>query len=329
MVRLNLPGWVAIGWVICLGMASAEPLPLVRIGVVGYVGDATNYIALDRGYFEQEGIRVESRKNPAGLHSLRQIIRGELDIGAVAPTPIIYSTMGRFDEAPDFRIVASILESTSLNNLVILDTDAIPGPGHLSGKRLALTKGSASEYFWYVFALAQGIDPNGPVIEHLQVPKMAEAAKSGKIDAAIAWTPFHLDIMVAVETPAASYSGEDIYTTSWLVVARPDYIERHPERVRAYLRALLRAEADINRAPAEAAVVHARYTNSTPEQLVAHYPLLEFNLALSESLVVNLSQQALWAQQRGYVVGEIPDFRNYINQLPLKEISPGSIKLLE
>ncbi|MCW8889782.1 MAG: ABC transporter substrate-binding protein [Sedimenticola sp.] len=316
----------------CLGTLSlgqADELPKVRVGMVNFVGEATNYYAYKKGLFKAEGIDVIIKRNPAGVQSLKQVIRGEIDIGTVAPTPIIFAAMGRFDLPPDFHIVASILESTSLNNVVILDSQKIPHPRQLRGKRLALTPGTASEYFWHVFALANQIEPDGPVIVPMRVTEMTEAARQGSIDAAVAWTPINLDIMRAAGAHARSYSGEDIYTTSWLVVARPDYIRQHPDRVEAYLRALGKAQEVMLSQPETVAETHAQKLNKSTDELSDLYALLEFDLSLNESLIINLSQQAVWAKNNGYVSGEVPNFRNFINTDILESMRPENIRLLE
>lgn len=308
---------------------TAETLPAVRVGVIGYIGDATNFQALDKKYFNDEGIQVELRHNLTGVQSLKQVIQGEIDIGAVAPTAIVYAAMGRYEMSPDFRIVASILDSTNLNNVVVLDSNSIPTPQHLAGKRLALTKGTASEYFWNVFARANDIDPNSPIKITMDVPEMAAAASRNEFDAAVAWTPFHLSIMNAVDTPAISFSGDNIYTTSWLVVVRPDYLKRYPDRVRAYLRALLRAEKDLHQQPGDVAKVHSRYNGVPADLLADYYSLVHFHLGITESLILNLSQQADWALQEGYAEGDAPNFRSFIDDSILRQVYPQSIKLLE
>ncbi len=328
-MNINIPMRLFCLSIIMSSVLSAETLPTVRVGVIGYVGDATNFQAFDKEYFNDEGIRVELQRNSTGVQSLKQVIQGEIDIGAAAPTAIVYAAMGRYKIPPDFRIVASILDSTNLNNIVVLDTNLIPTPKHLAGKRLALTEGTASEYFWHVFARANNIDPNSPKKIAMDVHDMAAAASRHEIDAAVAWTPFHTGVMKAVDTPAVSFSGDNIYTTSWLVVARPDYIKRYPERVSAYLRALLRAEKDMSESSRDIAKVHSRYNGVPADLLNDYYSLLNFHLGLTESLILNLTQQADWALQEGYAEGEVPDFRAFMDTSVLRQFYPRSIKLLE
>lgn len=309
--------------------SNAEPLTKVKLGIVSYIGDATNYHAFRSGYFEEEGLDVSLVKNSAGVHSLKQVVQGEIDIGAVAPTPVVYLAMGRIKLPPNFRIIASVIQSTNLNHLIILDKTIHPTVASLEGKRLGIQRQTASEYFWYNAALAHNFDPDKVELINIPTPELANAAKNKEIDAAIAWSPFHQDVLNAVDTPSLHISGSHFYTTWWLVVVRPEFLEKQPEAVEAYLRALARSESDLKRDPLSVAAFHTELVESTPEQLIENYNDVVFDLSITESQIINLSEQGKWALSKGYVKGEVPDFRKYFDISALDKVKPLSIRLLE
>ena len=311
------------------GHAQSSKGTIVRVGIDTSITSATAHHAFESGYFKDEGLEIRFTPNSAGIQSLRQVLAGELDIGSVAPTPIVYAAAGERGLSPNFRIFASILESNRLNNLIILNSEEIADPSLLAGRRLAVTAGTGSEYLWSKMALAFGIAPDSPRIVDMPVPKMAEAARQGMIDAAVAWSPYHLKIAEEAGTRAKVFSGARYHTTGWLAVAQPGYIEKHPDRIAGFLRAMLRAEADLLATPEIVASNHAKNSCLAAEELQERYGDVQFRLSLSESLVVNLSQQFAWARRQGYVTGPMPDFASFLHRDGLDAVRPDAVKLLE
>lgn len=309
--------------------SHAAPLTKVKLGIVSYVGDATNYYAYRAGFFADEGLDVELVFNSAGVQSMRQVARGEIDIGGVAPTPIVYLAMGRIKMPPNIRVIASVIHSTKLNNVIILDSNRHPELKDLAGKRLGLQALTASEFFWYNAAIAHDLDPDSVEIVDIPTPKLAQAAADGIIDAAVAWSPFHHDVVRAVDTPTRLIDGGSFYTTAWHIVVRPDYLQANPDVVRGYLRAMLRAENVMRENPELVAKIHAELVESSPAQIMENYGNVVFDLNLSESDLLNLSQQGEWALRYGYVSGAIPNFRDYYATEPLRSIKPQAVRLLE
>ena len=308
---------------------SAASLTKVKLGIVSYVGDATHYYAYRSGYFTDEGLDVELVINKAGVQSMKQVVNGEIDIGAVAPTPIVYLAMGRIKMPPNIRVIASIMHSTRMNHVIILDKNKHPELKDLAGKRLGLQAQTASEFFWHNAAIANDLDPESVTIVDIPTRDLARAAAEGRIDAAVAWSPFHQDVMRAVDTPSINIDGGSFYTTAWHIVVRPDYLQQNPEVVQSYLRAMLRAENDIREDSAPIAKFQSELVGSSTQELVESYKDVVFDLNLSESDLINLSQQGEWALKKGYVTGEVPNFRLYLDPAPLKSVKPQAIKLLE
>jgi|GEM_PF-3961438 len=326
--------------VACGVLFSAMPLPQnavaadgdlkkVRLSIVAFLGDATMFYAYRKGLFAEEGLDIELVRYKAGARSLRAVVEGEIDIGAVAPTPIVYTAMGRTGFKPDFRVFASILNSTHLNNLVVLDRNKIRNVQDLSGKRLALQKGTASEFFWHRMALANHLDTGKVTIVDIPTPDIPEKAKEDLFDAAVAWTPYHLSLIKNTSTPVEVYSGENFYTTSWLAIAKPAFIKENPDIIDGFLRALKRAQDQLFENPISVAAVQSELGNASPAELVENYKTVTFSLGLTESLLVNLAQQGSWALQKGYVTEPVPDFHDYLDLAPLMRVAPESVLLLQ
>ena len=301
----------------------------VHLGVVAFIGEAVNFHALHKGYFKQEGLNLKVHINPSGKNSLHKLVNGELDICTAETVPVVYNAMKGGGGLPEFKIVASILESSGMNNLVLADVRKTPSVKDLSGKTLALAKGTSSDYSWYMFALMHGIDTSKIKIMDMPVPDMPEAAASGMIDAAVAWTPYHKHILENVSPHGKSIQIKRVYTTNWLVLARPELLNDRPEAVSKYLAALLRSERDFLKDPENVARSHSEYVAQTVSELMEGYSRLRVDLSLTETTLINLYKTAYWAKQNGYAKGPIPDFRSFMDKDPLLNLSPRSVRLLQ
>ncbi|RKF19977.1 ABC transporter substrate-binding protein [Alginatibacterium sediminis] len=307
----------------------ADELNTVKVAMVNFVGDATLYYAYREGYFIDEGLDIELVHNSAGVESMKQVIAGEVHIGTVAPTPIVYLAQGRISLPNDIRIVANIYRSSNLNSLVILDSEQNPDPASLVGKKLGLQQQTAAEYFWYRVTVANNINPDDIEIVNIPTRNLAQASQQGLIDAAIVWSPFHLDVYKAVKTKPKVIRGTTYATEGWYVVTHPDFLEQHPQIVEKYLSALKRAEQDIRSNPDKVALYHSEIVDSSPEELSELYGDISFSLNLAESDLFHLEQQGKWAYRVGYVDQAPIDYRQYVETGPLSKVSPDSIKLLE
>ncbi len=66
-----------------LGRAAA----LVRMGYLGVSSDAGIFIALDKGYFQEQGLDLSLERFGVGADQMPLLGAGQLDIASGAPSP--------------------------------------------------------------------------------------------------------------------------------------------------------------------------------------------------------------------------------------------------
>jgi len=311
------------------GRAEEHKMPL-RLGLGWYLGEATNFYALDSGLFEQQGLTISVTRNHAGFQSLKQLMRGELDIVTVAATPVVYATMGSFGSGRPFSIAASILKSSTLNFVVGAQGAGIHLPEDLRGKKIGIKLKSASEYLWSLFSRYHEIDVENITFVDLPGSKMPDAMARGEIDAAVTWAPFHEKTAAAAPGGGVIFQPLQIYNANWLVVVDTEFAVGNPQTVTAYLTALKLAEEVLRRQPEQVARIQATYVQSPAADLQKLYELAYFDLSLDEGLLLTLSLQGQWAAKRGYVpMRDVPDFRPRLNPTWLSKVKPGAVTLME
>jgi NitT/TauT family transport system substrate-binding protein len=314
---------------IILGQESSEP-PL-RVGIVPFVGEATTYYALEAGLFERQGISIDRVPFNSGYDALSALRRGAIDLCAAAPTSVVNAAIkGASEGAPGgagFSIIASLIESSTTTNVVVLGDR---NPDDLRGATVGIPLGTAAEYFWHLFARIRGFDPVEDVIlRDYDLPRLLEAALESRVDVAVFWGPYDLQLRDVEGMAARILDVDHLYTTSWLLLVRREVLETRRDTVVAYLRALLEAERVVHRDPGKVARMHSEQMNTPVDVLLRSYDRIEFDLSLTEAMLINLHQQAEWSVREGIVEGKIPDLRLYLAKEPLLEIDPDRVRLLE
>jgi ABC-type nitrate/sulfonate/bicarbonate transport system substrate-binding protein len=301
----------------------------IKVGYVSFVGDVTTYIAHKKGFFAEQDLEVELVHNKAGVDSLRQLVNGDIHIGAVAPTPMIYSMLKINDIDDSFKIIARISESTNVNHLIVLDTEKTPTIKDLEGKNIAITLGTDSEFFWHNLASAYSIGEHSVTFVDTPVPNMKDLANNPDIAAVICWSPFHEDVMSSAKSKYKTYSGDAFYTSSWLMVVTPKLINTNPNLIKRYLKAMMKAEQLLLEDPQQVANMHHQLVHIPADILVERYLESYFELSLSESIILNLSLQSAWVTNKVDKDIPTPNIRSYFEPKFLQQLRPDSVSLLE
>ncbi|MCL4744757.1 MAG: ABC transporter substrate-binding protein [Burkholderiaceae bacterium] len=269
--------------------------------------------------------------NAYGAQSLRALFAAEVDVATVAALPVVYAAMsqsaGASDAPPPFRIIANLLRSSQLNNVVARGDRSILAPRDLNGRSIALTRGTASEYFWAMFVLANGIDRASVRVVDAAPPDLLAALHDGKVDAIVAWEPLVSDLRENARFPVVVLTSPEAYITAWISVVRADRLAALSGRLERYLSALLAAEQWIATDPDAAVAVHSARIGVPPARLAGIYREVNFAMSLDEGLIHNLELQSLWASEQGRA-GGLPDYRAMVASRLLARVKPGSVGLL-
>jgi NitT/TauT family transport system substrate-binding protein len=174
--------------------APAGPLEVVRLSDARVLAAGPIYVALEKGYFHEQGIDVQLESSAGVADVVAFLATGDLDMASGAATVGLFNA---FDRGADFRIIAPMgimtLEDSPLPLLVrkdLYDSGELRAPVDLRGRRVAMnTRGASPEYLLTKVLDGAGltIDDVDPV--NVPFPDMPAALANGSIDAAIAAEP--------------------------------------------------------------------------------------------------------------------------------------------
>jgi NitT/TauT family transport system substrate-binding protein len=121
---------------------------------------------------------------------------------------------------------------------------------------------------------------------------------------------------------------DDNYLMTWNIVGQRDFVDGNPELIRKLLRAVIKAEAYMNKHADEAITITAEACRIGAGFLKSEWNNYRFDVRLGEGLLINLEDQARWAL-KNYYRGRttIPDFTGMIDTRDLRSVEPDAVTL--
>jgi NitT/TauT family transport system substrate-binding protein len=171
--------------------APREPT-LVKIGALLGASDAGIFLAMDRGYFAEQGLEIDITRG--GTELVPPLATGDIDVLAATTAAALLNAMAR--DIP-LRIVADKgSDPPGFSYQVITlrkdlwDSGQVRGWGDLRGRKLAAAGPVSSVDFLFARGLAEsGLKPSDIERVSIAYPDMNAAFASGAIDVASFWEP--------------------------------------------------------------------------------------------------------------------------------------------
>lgn len=218
----------------------------VRLAIAGTGTDASLLIGIDKGYFGEQGLKIETaRLNSSDMPP--QLAAGQLDAGAGS---FNVSLVNAVDRGLDLKLVADkarCLPGTGALQMVVrkdlYDSGKVRGPKDFKGLNLAIQSvGSGSEVELAKFLKPGGLtdaDVNRKAMTYADMP----AAFSNKsVDAATGPEPFPsqvIDLGLAVSlAKCGDYNPNGEISQ---VVYGPKFIAEHPKEAQRFMVGYLKA----------------------------------------------------------------------------------------
>lgn len=282
-------------------------------------------VALNQGYYRREGLDVASRLHSFGKSALGDVLEGKADFATAADLPIMMAIM----EGEKISIVATIQTSNKDNAIVARKASGIRRPADLKGKKIAAALGTTSDFFMEAFLVAHRIDPKDVKKVDLKPELLRDALMNGDVDAVSAFQPFLIQIQKNLRDRIVWFYDKKIYTWTFSVVAKQEFIRKNPEKVKKLLRALVKAEEFVNRNPVQAQKIVADFSGLDIGSVREIWSHMSFKVSLDQSLVLALEDESRWAINRGIISRrKIPNYLDFIYFDGLESIKPNGVRIL-
>ena len=229
--------------------APAADLPVVRVGHVPVTIYAPLFVAVAKGYFEEEGMAVELMPVEGGTENVVQVAAGNFDVAGGGIGAGMLNAVARDIE---FEIVAPLhterppLTSPLVVSKARFDSGELTDVADLAGKKVSTNaKGAATEY-WLWRALQQGeLDFDDVEVLGVGFREVAPALESGSLDAGILGEPL---ATLAEDQGLIARLSEDFIDgfTPTMIYYNKEWAQANPELAKGFVKAYLRGARDLN-----------------------------------------------------------------------------------
>jgi NitT/TauT family transport system substrate-binding protein len=267
------------------GLAQSKELTPITVtqSTADSVGFLPIYIALKNKFFEQNGLDVDLVITNGGGPDVAALIAGQAQFTAGGP----FLQLALFQRGQKTLSVVSLIDRLIINIVLeksLYDKEKLAGLPldqrikALKGAKITVTRvGSLTDLVARYYVLRAGLVPqkDAEIIATTSGAAQVAALVEKQVQAASVSTPAGEDMVAkgAGEMLVDNTTGGDPTFVPFVmqsVLTTPQYAQKNPETVKAFVRAVLQAEAWIhsNSAEAAAAVMQA-YAPTIPQKLLA------------------------------------------------------------
>lgn len=292
---------------------AAEPSPF----------SAPLYVALRMGFFAAEGLDAVLRPAASAPEALDALLSGRAEFAAAAEAPLARAAV----EGKPLAVVATVARSYRALRIVARRSRGIGAPGDLRGKRIGFGRGGPGEFFLYGFLVGARVRPAEIDWVELEPDQAAAALLTVQVDAVSAAPPFTLLLEDALGKEAVVLKDPDLAQVSASVVVARGTAQRSPERIRRFLKAVIRASQFTREHPADARAACAKDVGVDAGRLEREWSGYSFAVQLDQGLVLNLEDQARWILERRGAAAAAPNFLDFIDAQFLGAVDPQAMRI--
>ena len=273
----------------CVPARAASPISFVYTEATSFLAA---YVARDQGIFARHGLEVTLTASPSSGTIAAALQGGSAQLGGIQSISLFQAV----DAGLDLVAVAGTEPSPTPYKQGILARrgSGIASLRDLPGHSIGIPGlGASLDILSRELLLRAGIDDKGITRVEVPLPQLADALRSGSVDAVVAVDPSYTRVLGLGVTKVADFDTLlPAGTFRSLYAARRDWTARHGAELAAFRASLAEAQAVIAEPANEAAVREsfARWTR-LPAGVVAVSPLPR-NLTLA----VSPASIAFWAE---------------------------------
>lgn len=234
-----------------VGAPTRVRLPM---GYIANVQFAPFYLAVERGYFREEGIELEFDYK-FETDGVKLVAAGELPFAVVSGEQVV---LARAQGLP-VRYIAQWYHQFPVA-VIALESSGIRAPQDLKGKTIGLPGFFGATYVgWRAFLAANGLSESDMTVIEIGFTQVA-ALQQGKVDAVVGYTVNEPIVLAENGYPVVVFNVADQVDMVANGILTSEAVARdNPALARGFVRALLRGIEDTIRDPDAAMAICVKY----------------------------------------------------------------------
>ncbi len=206
----------------------------VTLGTTSWPTNMFYYLADEKGFFEENGVKVKIQDFSSTTESTNAFVGGKLDFVTFASS----ETISPFEEGADYKIVMESDKSNGCEGLVA--TSDIKSIKDLKGKTVATQMYSVDHMLLLTLLNNNGMSQDDINLVDMSIQEAGNAFVAGQCDAACIWDPYFSQAKAAGGNVLfSSADNPDLITD--VLGASSDMCENHPDAVKGVIKGFMEA----------------------------------------------------------------------------------------
>lgn len=273
------------------GCENPMEMDHLRLASAKQPSNALTFIAMKKGFFQEEGLKLEVKSFPSGKRALYDgYLQGGFDLAITTEVPFSFLAANQTE-----TLVFGHIYSANNTNRVISRKDAgIDSLADLKGHNIATQENSSVHYFLTRVLKSQAIATDDIQIEFMKAEKLPEALASGKIDAFSMREPYISQASDLMDGKVNIFSAPGIYNQYEVLIADKTTLQTKSRAFEKFLKALLKAQNFSYRHPDQATAILADTLDMEINKIRQSWRPNSLQIGLQQGLLVTLEGEQKW-----------------------------------
>jgi NitT/TauT family transport system substrate-binding protein len=305
------------------GIALAQAGTTIRQGYQTNIWGMPTYYLMKSGYLEKRGLKAEDFAVPSGNLTMQQMVARQVDMGTYAGPSLLLG-----HDKGGLVAIAQIETVGATGALVVRKDLGITKASDLKGKKIANQTGSSIGNIFVDQVLpANGLKKGDFQEVRMNVDNMIAAMTAKTVDAMVNIEPYNA-ITEAEGIGTIVVNLEKYDNVPVFMAATPDFVDKHPDAVVAYLKAWLDVKRDFKENPKKVSdVIYSFFTSKgysmKPETFAKAMGRVTVDPGFPKDLVPYMTKHAEVLLQEKKI-SAIPDFKKVLRTEFMDKAQAGS-----
>lgn len=281
------------------------------------------YVAKSIKAFKDTCVSVKYDPVIGGQMAFSKVIKGEVDFGTSSDSVIAFKSLAK----KSFVTHAMFVQSDNDVKLMTRSSDNIKSVLGLKGKKIGVTKGTASEYFLSVLLAIDGLTIEDVELYHYKPEQLINGFIVNGVDAIVPWEPFAFNAAKLLNNQIKVNDTKNLNTLSFNLISKTaDSLL--VKKARCVIQGLSTAIEYIASHPEKSKKIVIDELNLESSFIDWVWPDYIFKLGLNQSLILSIKSQAAWAiEMQMSEYNDMPNIDNFIDRRAMFLVDPDAVNI--
>lgn len=278
-------------------------------------------IGTEKGFFEDEGIKLEVTEFAAGINTVDAIVTGQADIGVLADYAAV-NRIGNTQDKTNLRILFRLAQGAG--NSLYVNPDKVKELSDLAGQGFITLPGTAWDYWNAVTYEKAGIPEDQQNLVRVDSSQAGLAVMT--TGQGVAFWAGGVDAKKLEEAgmkPLVSMNEIGLYTDQYLI-SSTEYLAENLETVESFVKALKTTQEWVEENTDEASEILENKLKVPKQQFIDKFGNYKMDLDFPEEAVEHFDGIKAWALENGKFAKDY-DVNDFTDLTAIKKLYPDKV----